>query len=344
MRRYLGWFSLLLAVGGLSGCMNITIFVGVDTATPPPAMTPTPMRPIAIATTQLPVATATPSPIPTRVVYEMPTPLPDYSPGRGLAVLVGEAPFALSIMRGGWQAYSIGPAENRWGYLVDITPLAPAVEGAYVEYKILPEYDGSQWVDVLWLRAPGIADSLPVSVDLIRTTEWQVAYQTETTLTPGDWAGFAMFPNAEGCGGVLDITPTDPERPARGAAIANTRVQPEFPGQWLQVARVQLSQGAVRQQAQLTYYTPGSRAEELLRMATTLMPGAGSAWTVTESQARQGYVVEVMPLKAIDNEVAAAAVRPEFDGIAWRDVLRIDVPPGRPPLEALVRVLAVPAP
>ena len=350
MRQHLGWLSLMLAAGMLTGCVNVIIrvevtrVVAVYTAAPPPALTPTPKGPIAIATPLLPVATATPSPLPTWVTHEMPTPLPDYYPGRGAAVLVGEGPYDLSVMRGGWQAYLIGPAENPWGYLVDITPLAPAVEGAYVEYKILPEYDGSRWVDMLWLRAPGIADSLPVRVNLIRTAEWQVAYRTETTLTPGDWTGFAMFPNAEGCGGVLDITPTDPERPERGTAIANTRVQPEFPGQWLQVARVQLSQGTIRQQAQLTYYTPGNRAEELRRMTTTLMPGAENAWAVTGSQARQGYVVEVIPLKAIDNEVAAAAVRPEFDGTAWQDVLHIDVPQGRPPLDALVRVLAVPAP
>ena len=258
-----------------------------------------------------------------------------------MAVLMGASPYALAILPGGWQAYQIGPSANEWGYLVDINPLGSAPEGAYVESRILPEYFAGQWVDVLWLRAPGLLDALPVSLDLIPSQGWDVKYKNYTRLTPGEWTGWAMFDNAEGCGGVLDISPEPADQAGRGAYIQNTRVQPEFPGDWVQVIRVQLSNQAVSQNAWLRYYTPGSLGLELLRKETTLSPGSWNGFVVAPSSARQGYVVEVMPQKKSDNEVAFAVVRPESNGEGWEDVLRVYVPEGRPALEALLRVLAV---
>ena len=303
------------------------------TPTPAPTATPTPVP------TDTPWSSHDPTPVP---LGNEPTPIPDYMPGQGMAVLMGESPYELSILRGGWQAYQIGPSANEWGYLVDITPLQPAVEGAYVEYKILPEYFAGQWVDVLWLRPPGISDFLPVRLDLIPTKGWTLAYEADVRLTPGDWMGFGMFSNGEGCGGVLDISPANTDQAAQGAYIANTRVQPEFPGNWVQVIRVALSNEAVSQQAWLRYYSPGPLAQEVLRQEASLPAGLWSGWVVADSQASQGYVVEVIPLKNSDNEVAGSVVRPEFSGTKWEDVLRVYVPEGRPVLQALLRVLAVP--
>ena len=282
-----------------------------------------------------------PSPTPF-ALENLPTPLPDYTPGGGMAVLVGESPYELSILRGGWQAYQIGPSANKWGYLVDITPLQPAVKGAYVEYKILPEYFAGQWVDVLWLRAPNIIDFLPVRLDLIPTKGWKLAYEADVRLTPGECMGFGMFSNGEGCGGVLDISPASADQAAHGAYIENTRVQPEYPGNWVQVIRVALSRGAISQQASLRYYSPGALAEEILRQEASLPAGVWSGWVVADSSANQGYVVEVIPLKNADNEVAFSVVQPRFNGTKWEDVLQVYVPEGRPALQALLRVLAVP--
>ena len=210
-----------------------------------------------------------------------------------------------------------------------------------MESKILPEYIAGQWVDVLWLRASGIRTSLPVSVDLIPTQGWEVTYENHTKLTPGEWTGWGMFDNAEGCGGVLDISPDNADQSGRGAYIQNTRVQPEFPGDWIQVIRVQLSNQAASQDAWLRYYAPGSLGVEKLHKQATLSPGGWNGYVVANSYVRQGYVVEVMPQKDTDNEVAFAVVRPENNAEGWKDVLRVYVPEGRPPLEALLRVLAV---
>jgi hypothetical protein len=257
-----------------------------------------------------------------------------------MTVLTGESPYDINILPGGWQAYQIGPSSNKWGYLVDVNPHGPAPKGAYVESKILPEYFAGQWVDVLWLRAPGIRVSLPVSVDLIPTQGWNLTYENYTKLTPGEWTGWGMFDNAEGCGGVLDISPDDEDQ-AGGAYIQDTRVQPEFPGNWIQVIRVSLSNGAISQNAWLRYYAPGSLGIETLRRKATLSPDNWNGYVVGPSYVRQGYVVEVMPLEKSDNEVAFTVVRPENNGEGWVDMLRVYVPKGRPPLKALLRVLAV---
>ena len=378
MRKRL--LSALLAILSslLAGCLYtyptptlpdypVVVITVVVTATPLPTGTPDgSVGPTAIATalifpptqapsptlTQAPSATPTPpqaaSPTPAPAASNtlpprgnrLPTPVPDYTPGRGMAVLMGESPYELTILPGGWQAYQIGPSANEWGYLVDVNPRGPAPKGAYVESRILPEYFAGQWVDVLWLRAPGIPISLPVSVDLIPTQGWDVTYENHTNLTPGEWSGFGMFDNAEGCGGVLDISP-DNGYQSVGAYIQNTRVQPEFPGNWVQVIRVQLSNQAASQNAWLRYYAPGALGIESLRRKVTLSPGSWNGFVVAPSYVHQGYVVEVMPQKNSDNEVAFTVVRPESNGEWWQDVLRVYVPEGRPPLEALLRVLGV---
>lgn len=305
---------------------------------PSPAPSETPAPPPS------PTPTREPSNTPSSRQRRLPTPVPDYSPGNGMAVLTGEPPYELSINPGGWQAYQIGPSANKWGYLVDINPHGPAPKDAFVESRILPEYFAGQWVDVLWVQAPGIWDTLPVTVDLIPTQGWKLAYESHTNLTPGEWTGWAMFDSSEGCGGVLDISPEDGNQSPYGVYIENTRVQPEGGGDWVLVARVQLSKQANKQSAWLRYYAPGLLGGEQLRKETTLSPGEWNKYVVGPSYIRQGYVVEVIPQTRADNEVAFSVVRPESTGEVWNDVLRVYVPEERPPLKALLRVLAVRVP
>jgi hypothetical protein len=370
MKKLLSWTLLAILPSLLAGCLTdhftpqpagntVVVITVVITTTPQATVTPGESAgPIAIATalrtpatpTQTPSATPSPEPSPTPTATATPppsrsgrnpTPVPDYAPGKGLAVLMGESPYALTILPGGWQAYQIGPSANPWGYLVDVNPHGPAPEGTYIDSKILPEYFAGQWVDVLWLRAPGLHIALPVTVDLISTQGWDVTYENHPKLTPGEWTGWAMFDSAEGCGGLLDISPDAIDPSGRAAFIENTRVQPEFPGSWIQVARVQLSNLAVSQNAWLRYYAPGLLGVEELRKNATLSPGRWNEFLVANSYVRQGYVFEVIPQKDSDNEVAFAVVRPESNGEWWEDVLRVYVPEGRPPLEALLRVVAV---
>ena len=139
---------------------------------------------------------------------------------------------------------------------------------------------------------------------------------------------------------MLDISPEGGNQ-TNGVSITDFRVQPEFPGNWVQVIRVSLAKLAISQNAWLRYYAPGSQGTEVLRKKATLSPGKWNGFVIGPSYIRQGYVVGVMPQKKVDNAVDFAIVRPESDGEVWRDVLRVYVPEGRPPVNALFRVLAV---
>ena len=309
--------------------------------------TPTPAPP--------PTATATPTMLPTPVQVTLepphPTGVPDHIPGSGMAVLSGDNPYYVSLNAGGWQAFLMEGWPQGQPVLVDVTPLASgedtgtqrgAYAGSFVEWKIVPEYFGSRWVDTLWLRAPGALDGVDLQVKIIPVEGWNKPFASNVVLNPGDWMGMGMFATAEGCGGVLAIELSDDVDQPAGAYIQNFRVQPEFPGpDWIQVARVQLWVEANKQPAVIRYYTPGDKAQEIFRMETTLTPGSWNGFRLTGSEADQAYVVEVIPLEKKDNEVAFSVVRPEFDGESWQDVLRVYVPEGRPPLKALLRVLAV---
>lgn len=377
MKKTMFWFLFFILSGLLTGCVNnfsatqppdqwVVVITVVVTATPEPSAviddmnerdiiiatalkatptqkpSPSPTRELSATPTLAPTSTPTqePSNMPSSRNRRLPTPVPDYVPGNGLAVLTGETPYEISILPGGWQAYQIGPSKNEWGYLVDINPHGPAPKGVYIESKILPEVSGGQWVDVLWLRAPGMLVSLPVTVDLISSQGWEVTYQNYTKLTPGEWTGWGMFDNIEGCGGILDISP-DNGNQTTGVSIQNYRVQPEYPGSWVQVVRVQLSKWANGQNAWLRYYAPGSLGVEQVNKMVTLSPGTWNGFVLAPSYFRQGYVVEVMPQELADSEVAFAVVRPEANGETWDDVVRVYVPEDRQPLDVLLRVLSV---
>jgi hypothetical protein len=375
MKKISLWMTSALLACLLAGCylfstpeppedLPVIIITVVVTATPPSniiatAPLPTkkvipteppliPTEPILPVKTITPTTTSTPepSPIPTQPVVkgkgkQKPTLLPDYQPGSGgIAVLVGEPPFNLDILPGGWQAYKIGSSATKSGYLVDINPHGGAPKGAYIESKILPEYAGGEWVDVLWLRAPGIIDRLPVTINLIPTDGWKMTWQDHVRLT-AEWTGWSMFDHSEGCGGVLDISPDAVDQSGHAAYIFNYRVQPEGGNPWVEIARVQLSPFATPQFAWLRYYLPGPLAKEVLRKKTTLEPGQFYSFVVAPSYINQGYVFELIPLTTRGNEVSYSEVLPESDGEVWNDVLRVYVNEGQITMDALLRVLAV---
>jgi hypothetical protein len=194
---------------------------------------------------------------------------------------------------------------------------------------------------VLWLRAPGILNALPVSVDLISTQGWKLTWETRAELDAA-WNGWAMFDSGEGCGGVLDISPDNADQIAQGVYVFNTRVQPEGDPNWVQVARVQLSANAMKQTAWLRFYAPGALGVQKLRKETSLLGGRWNGYVMGPSYLREGYVIEVIPRTTLGNEATEMTIRPESNGEVWNDVLRIFAPEGRSLLDVLLRVVAVP--
>jgi hypothetical protein len=73
--------------------------------------------------------------------------------------------FNTTLQPGDWQGYFLGESSSDQGFLVEITPLEPSVDGAYVERCVIqPEFDGTQWNDILRLQIPAGDPPLEVNV------------------------------------------------------------------------------------------------------------------------------------------------------------------------------------
>ena len=324
------WRILLISLcaAALAGCVR---------PTPAPVIQPVIiMLPTA---TPLPIIPTVP-PLPN---FPTPTPLPDFSQPKRLAKYPGleaqsRLDFEAVLQSGAWQKYALGPTSDQTGYVVDITPLEPSVDGANIEHKVLPEYDGEVWNDVLWMLLPEQAPPLRVNVHAYLTADWPVAYQNRLQLEPGVWHGFIVCESTHFGGYVVEI---DPQGTAPYlAGIERTTVQPEFPGAWLDVLRIQASLNQPLLLVDVRVY----RTPDLPVIAdfeTTLTPGDWTGTVLQPSSARATYVVEVTPLIAADNQIERFVVQPEFDGYTWNDVLRLLVPVDRPPMSVHVRVYVV---
>lgn len=117
-----------------------------------------------------------------------PGPAAAQQPDRGL-----QPPYIYfkTVLRSGqWKKYVLGPSSAEGGYVVDISPRKPSANGAHIEHKVLPEFTGKKWVDVLWMILPEETHPLPVDVRLYSTRGWPVIWREELDLTPGEWQGY----------------------------------------------------------------------------------------------------------------------------------------------------------
>jgi hypothetical protein len=277
--------------------------------------------------TPLPVIVENAPPVST---FPTATPLPDEN---------ARLNFTATLQSGAWTKYVLGPASEQTGYVVDITPQEPSVNGAHIEHKILPEYDGEMWNDVLWMLLPEPAEPLRVNVHAYLTNGWPVAYQGRLNLEPGVWHGFVICDSSQAGGYVIEIDPqgTAPYQ----AGIERSAVQPEFSADaWLDVLRIMASPNQPVLPAEVRVYrTPDLPI--LSEFDIQLTPGDWTGTSLQESSAQAGYVVEVTPLDATDNQIERFVVQPEFNGTTWNDVLRLLVPADRPPMRVHVRVYVV---
>ena len=70
---------------------------------------------------------------------------------------------------------------------MDVTPLEPSVDGAHIETFIQTWFDGTQWVDYLFVGLPHPDISLDVRVDIYITQDWPVANQGKMSLPAAKW-------------------------------------------------------------------------------------------------------------------------------------------------------------
>jgi hypothetical protein len=245
--------------------------------------------------------------------------------------------FSTTLHAGHWKKFRLGPASVERGFLVDVTPSEASTEGAEIVSQVMPEYDGESWGDVLWLLQPKEAPPLPVYVKVYTTEGWSIVFHDRLNLKPGVWQGYTICQASEYGGYVVEVSPQG--EGVRGDTLQRFMINPEFPGGWHNVLRIQIPQSQAPMQADVAIYrTP----LDLIKAETTqlLQPGQWYAAILGPSEEQAAYVMEVTPLSKYDDQVESYSVQPVFMDGTWMDVFRVKIPSDRKPMHVMMRVHA----
>jgi len=245
----------------------------------------------------------------------------------------------VTLEPGVWHGWVMQPSGACGGYFVEVTPLQPSIDGAYVERAVVQaEYNGFEWNDVLRVMIPGDQPSLDVNVRVYQTCPLPVVMDFVEVLEAGAWMGWVVSPARVDRGYVVEVTPL--EDSLDGAYVAKAVVQQEFfLGEWQDVLRVMMPEGFPDLQAHIRVYAT-AKMPVVARFEVEFQPGVWTGLSLGPSVVKRGYIVEVNPLGIPERGefVEQVIVRPEFDGKRWNDILRLQTPADQPSLKVQVRV------
>jgi len=281
-----------------------------------PSITPTPGKPR---------VTNTPSPTSTPVIT-----------GAG-SLSPRAASFTLHLIGNSYSGIFLGETNYPWGYLVDVTPLGPSVDGAHIESYIQTWFDGTQWVDYVFVGLPVLNASLDVQVDIYITQDWPVAYQGKLSLPAAEWQQFYLGEAAQNAAYVLEVNPLEPS--VNAVAIIPSAVLPEFSdGMWWDMERLGLIAVPKPVEAQVTAYKAPDLPVSTFELH--LEPGIWHGVGLGPASQEQAYLVQVDPLSPgrEGDHLEKVTVQPEYDGRTWNDVLRVMIPQDQPALDVMVKV------
>ncbi|MBN1641226.1 MAG: hypothetical protein JXA09_08320 [Anaerolineae bacterium] len=151
-------------------------------------------------------------------------------------VVAGE--FEATLVAGEWMGWVIGPASMDRGFVVEVTPLEPSVEGAMVERAVVQEeYFMDEWQDVLRVQlAAGLPD-LRAQFRIFAADGIPILAEYDVDLEPGVWKGIKLRPSTGLGGYIVEINPC--ATPVMGEFVERLAVQPEFDGKrWNDVLRM----------------------------------------------------------------------------------------------------------
>jgi hypothetical protein len=250
------------------------------------------------------------------------------------------ARFPLHLIGSAWSGVFLGEATYPWGYLVDVTPLQPSIDGAHIETYIQTWFDGKKWVDTLFVGLPHPGITLDVRVDVYATQDWPVAFEQTLTLPAGDSMQFFLGKASAAGAYVLDVNPLKASQPA--AAIVPAPVLPEFSdGTWWDSERLALYGISQAFEASIKAYRAPGQPDFTFEMH--LSPGDWQGIGLGPASQEQAYLVEINPASPGKEgfRLEKAVVQPEFDGKNWSDVLRVMIPQDQPALDVVVKVFVI---
>lgn len=242
---------------------------------------------------------------------------------------------------GVWHGWTVAASEECGAYVVEVTPRKPGVNGAHVQKALVqPEFDGKGWNDVLRVQIPVEDPALKVNIRVYRTCKLPVVMDFETWLDPGGWNGWVVGPAAQRRGYLVEVSPLSPS--SDGAYIEKAVVQQEyFMGDWQDVLRLQADAGFPDVHVHVRVYAV-ENAPILSEFDTSLDPGGWNGFILQPSKMKGGYVVEIDPLDIPEagEYVERVHIQPEFNGVVWNDVLRLQAVADQPWIRVHVRVYA----
>jgi hypothetical protein len=169
----------------------------------------------------------------------------------------------------------------------------------------------------------------------------ELVADVNATLQPGVWAGWVLGSSSLDRGFVVEISPLEPS--LCGHPLNEYVVQPEFNGtEWNDVLRVMNPEGCPEIDVNIRVYEI-SGLPVVSDFNATLQPGVWAGWVLGSSSVDRGFVVEISPLEPSINgaSIEKYVVQPEFNGVIWRDVLRVQIPGYHPQLDVNIRVYGI---
>jgi hypothetical protein len=135
--------------------------------------------------------------------------------------------FEATLQPGDSMAWVVGPSTEDRGYIVEVTPLEPSIDGAYVKSALVQEeWDGNQWNDVLRVSIPEGTPPFRAHLRVYSTAPLPVVGEYQIQLEPGVLGGVRVRRSAVPGALIAEINPL---YPASGGEYVEERViRPEF--------------------------------------------------------------------------------------------------------------------
>ncbi len=161
------------------------------------------------------------------------------------------------LQAGEWMGWVVGPASMDRAYVVEVTPLEPSVDGAYVERAVVQqEYYMGEWTDVLRVMMPPWSPSVWANVRVYATQKTPVVARFDAELRPGEWITLPLRPSAARGAYIVEVNPL--EIPEGGEFAEQVVVRPEFDGKrWMDVVRLLAPVGQPSLKVQVHVYKWG---------------------------------------------------------------------------------------
>jgi hypothetical protein len=247
--------------------------------------------------------------------------------------------FNFTLLPGVFHGFIIGDSKANRGFVTEVSPLTPSdFSGASITSFVHPEFNAGRWLDVLRVQLRG--GSLPVNANLRVYSIISVPKVADFnfTLQPGVAHGFALGPVSENRGYVTEVTPFTlvPAQP-------ESFVQPEFNAvSWNDVLRVQLLFAPTPVEANLRVYAIRD-VPKVADFNFTLQSGVSHGFVIGPVAEKRGYVTEITPSSPSDFNGASITsfVQPEFNGLSWLDVLRVQLNGGSNSVNANLRAYVI---